>query len=374
MMDIKTLDIKATHILIISDIHFGVRVNSEEWQDNMKNYFYGFFIPKVKELKASLKEDERIVLFNLGDTFNDRKAIDINVYNLAIDIFEDVAKELDVYIINGNHDLAKKTNEGNMSLRAIQYIPNVTLISRPTLLNINYENSKHTKIIAIPYLGDHVLETKYLMENDKAKYAFMHTDLAKMKYDNGMLITEGVNTDSFNGTVYSGHIHKRQETKKCIYVGSPYHMDKKDIGNQKGLYLINLKTNKHEFIENNFSPIYHSLLMEKYVEMSIGERQAFLNNNYNFIIIKEENLAEYKKKFDVYNLGIGTTAKFVKPIINKQNIIIDVDENINYKEKSTSELINESIMELEVDSEIKLKLVKTSEKYLKEAEAEIAND
>lgn len=95
-------------------------------------------------------------------------------------------------------------------------------------------------------------------------------------------------------------------------------MDKKDIGNQKGLYLLNLKTNKHEFTENNFSSIYLSLLMEKYVEISIRESQEFLNHNYNYIIIKEENIPEYKKKFDIYNLRIGTTAKIVKPVINKQ--------------------------------------------------------
>ena len=88
----------------------------------------------------------------------------------------------------------------------------------------------------------------------------------------------------------------------------------------------------NEFIENNYSPIYHSLLMEKYVEMSIRERQEFLNNNYNYIIIKEENIPEYKKKFDIYNLGIGTTAKFVKPVINKQMLSINVDENVEYKE------------------------------------------
>lgn len=373
-MDIKTLDVKASHILMISDIHFGAHVNSEEWQDNMKNYFYGFFIPKIKELKATLKEDERMILVNLGDTFNDRKAIDINVYNLAIDIFEDIAKEIETYIINGNHDLAKKTNEGNTSLRAIQYINNVHLITDPTLLNINYENNKCTKAIAIPFLGDHSLETKYLLESNNAKYAFMHTELTKMKMDNGMLITEGVNIDTFSGIVYAGHIHKRQESKKSIYIGSPYHISKADINNQKGLYLLNLKTNKHQFIENNYSPIYHSLLMEKYVEMSLAERQAFLNNNYNYIIIKEENLTEYKKKFDIYNLGIGTTAKSVKPIINKQNLSIGIDINENYKEKTTNELINESIMDLDVDELFKRNLIKRSDQYLKEAEAEIAND
>jgi len=373
-MDIKTLDISASHILMISDIHFGAHTNSEEWQENMKSFFYGFFIPKIRELKASLKDGERMILINLGDTFNDRKAIDINVYNLAIDIFEDVAKEIETFIINGNHDLAKKTNEGNTSLRAIQYINDVHLITEPTLLNINYENKKHTKAIAIPFLGDHLLESKYLNENSDAKYAFMHTELTKMKLDNGMLITNGVNVDAFSGIVFSGHIHKRQESKKCVYVGSPYHISKADIGNQKGLYLLNLKSNKYKFFENNYSPIYHSLIMEKYIEMSITERQEFLNNNYNYIIIKEENLNEYKKKFDIYNLGVGTSAKFVKPVINKHALTINLENSENFKEKTTAELINDSIMDLDIEEEFKLKLIKISDHYLKDAENEIAND
>lgn len=372
-MDINTIIIKATHILYITDIHLGKHVNSEEWQENMRNYFYNFFIPKIKEIKSQLSADEKLIVVNLGDTFDDRKAIDINVHNLAIDIFEDIAKEVEVYIINGNHDLAKKTNEGNTSLRALEYIPNIHLITEPTILNINYINAKHTKIIAIPYLGDIELETKYLL-NNKAKYAFMHTEIAKMKMDNGMLITEGVNADVFNGLIFSGHIHKRQESKKVIYVGSPYHLNKSDIGNQKGLYLLNLKTNKYEFIENNYSPIYHSLQMEKYIEMSVNERKAFLDNNYNYIIINEDKLAEYKKKFDIYNLGIGTTAKSVKPVINKQHLDINIDSNINYKEKTTSDLINESILELDIEENIKKRLIDMSNYYLNDAESEIAND
>jgi len=46
--DIKKLNINATHVLFISDIHFGRHVNAEEWQENMRNYFYNFFIPYIK--------------------------------------------------------------------------------------------------------------------------------------------------------------------------------------------------------------------------------------------------------------------------------------------------------------------------------------
>ena len=138
MLDIKKLSIKASHIIFISDIHFGKHVNSEEWQDNMRNYFYNFFLPHVKKVKATLKEDEKLVCINLGDTYDDRKAIDINVTNLAIDVVEDIAKEIPMYILNGNHDLAKKTNLGNTSLRTIEYIPNVTEMKDSIKVKVTY--------------------------------------------------------------------------------------------------------------------------------------------------------------------------------------------------------------------------------------------
>ena len=88
-------------------------------------------------------------------------------------------------------------------------------------------------------MGSFNEETKYLlMYKDTADYAFMHTEISKMKMDNGMSITSGVNPDAFNGMIFAGHIHKRQETKKVIYVGSPFQMSRSDIGNQKGIYNI----------------------------------------------------------------------------------------------------------------------------------------
>ena len=371
---IKTLNINATHIIFISDIHFGVRRNSEEWQENLKNYFYNFFIPKIREIKSTLSKDEKLICINLGDTYDDRKSIDIDVSNLSIDIFEDISKEIEVYVLNGNHDLSKRTNQGNTSLRSIEYIPNIFLITEPTLLDI-VSGSKHTKMIAIPYLGSNELETQYLAQySAQTEYALMHTEISKMKMDNGMLITKGTDSDIFKGMILSGHIHRRQESKKVIYIGSPYHTSKGDIGDVKGIYTLNLLTKKLEFTRNDYSPIYHTLLMDKYAEMSIEERKKFMDNNYNFIIINEEDLPKFKKKFDIYNLGIGTTAKFVKPVISKQTLSVNVDENIEYKEKTTSELINESINDLDVNEEFKLQLIKTSDQYLKDAEAEIAND
>lgn len=371
---IKTLNINATHIIFISDIHFGVRRNSEEWQENLKNYFYNFFIPKIREIKSTLSKDEKLICINLGDTYDDRKSIDIDVSNLSIDIFEDISKEIEVYVLNGNHDLSKRTNQGNTSLRSIEYIPNIFLLTEPTLLDI-VSGSKHTKMIAIPYLGSNELETQYLAQySAQTEYALMHTEISKMKMDNGMLITKGTDSDIFKGMILSGHIHRRQESKKVIYIGSPYHTSKGDIGDVKGIYTLNLLTKKLEFTRNDYSPIYHTLLMDKYAEMSIEERKKFMDNNYNFIIINEEDLPKYKKKFDIYNLGIGTLSKMAKPVINQKKQEIDILNKEEYTEMSISELINESISQLDLELEAKERLYLMSDEYLKNAEAELSHD
>lgn len=370
----KTLTIKATHAIFISDIHLGVKQNSEEWQENQRNYFYNFFIPQVKSIKKSLKPDEKLVCINLGDTFNDRKAIDIDVNNLAIDIFEDLSKEVEIYALNGNHDLSKRTNEGNTSLRSIKWIPNVTLITRPIVLNID-ACGKEVKMIAIPYLGSNEKETEMLIKySDKAQYALMHTELTKMKMDNGMTITAGANPEMFKGKIFSGHIHRRQEMKNAIYVGSPYHLTRGDIGDQKGLYVLNMQTAEISFIKNNYSPIYQNITIEQYVSMNAVQRQELLNNNYTAVVMNEEDLPKLKKQYDIYNLGIGTEARIVKPVINKKKHDITIDASKDYEELSIDELIKDSIDQLDADNETKDRLNTLSTEYLRNAMMDMSND
>ena len=184
MKNIENIIIQCTNIIFISDVHLGVRSSSEEWQENIKSYFYNWFIPYIKDY---LKKFPNSIIIGLGDIYDDRKAIDINVNELTLDIFEDLGKIIPTYIINGNHDLSKKTNKGNSSLRNLEYVPGITIIKEPTLLKIKYNNKQISKIIAIPYLGDHAEENKRLLEfSGKSDYALMHTDISKMKLDNGM--------------------------------------------------------------------------------------------------------------------------------------------------------------------------------------------
>lgn len=365
MNKLNTIQIKTPKGIFLADIHFGVRSSSEEWQDNIKDYFNNWFIPYLKKL---LSEDNNYSLFVLGDVFDDRKSIDINVNEMAIDIFEILGSLLPVYIINGNHDLSKKTNKGNTSLRTFTNIPGITVIKEPTLLKIKQSNKILSNIIAIPYLGDHTEENNVLMEySSKTNYAFMHTDISQMKFDNGMTIVGAVDSTIYKGKILSGHIHKRQETNNVIYIGSPYQLRRSDIGNIKGIYKLDFKTNEITFDENNYSPIFHKIPIDKFLSMNISERNNFLNNNYNDILIDESELRKYKMT-NIYDIANLSNAKRVQIIVNKSKHNLDIDEEKNYKELSIEELINESILQLDIEDKAKDRLKNISHEYIKAAE------
>lgn len=368
--DFETIKINSGNVILISDIHFGVSSSSEEWQENINDYFQNWFIPYVK---GELKKTPDAVICCLGDVYHDRKSIDIDVNNLCIDIFEQLAQIIPVYIINGNHDLSKKTNKGNSSLRSLGNIDNVTVIKEPTMLQFVEGRKNIAKVAAIPYLGDCNDENKELVKFDKrADYAFMHTDISKMKFDNGMTIVGAVDAEKFAGKVISGHIHKRQETDKVVYVGSPYQMSRGDIDNQKGIYKLVLSTGEMVFTPNDYSPIFQKIDITKFLNFTDKERMVTLKNNYTDIVIDEVNIDKYKMG-DVYEILNSCQAKRAQIQVIKSKTNIQVDENSEeHTELSMEELINSAIEQLaDVDDEFKGKLKVMSAEYLKNAQSEL---
>ena len=101
--EVPTLNISYNRIFMISDLHFGVRNNSIEWLENHLEFFHKFYIPYLKE---NLQKGD--VLFVLGDWFDNRQLLDINVMNKSIDLILDLSEILPVYFMTGNHDIYKK--------------------------------------------------------------------------------------------------------------------------------------------------------------------------------------------------------------------------------------------------------------------------
>ena len=285
-------------IIFLADVHFGIRNGSIEWIENMKDYFVNFFIPFIKENK---KDGFNPCVVIAGDYFDNRQSVDINVMNVAIDVMEMSAKECKVFMVIGNHDIYKKSETDLTSLRPLLYIDNVTVIY--DMMELEIKDSK--KFLLVSWVGDMKAENKIITENkDDYDYLVFHTELSGMTYANDRPIINGLNLNVVDSCkIISGHIHKRQESKKGIYLGSPYHLDRSDIGNKKGVYVFSVKDGNisRSFKENDYSPEY---VLERFSNIGRNTEnwKDIVSNNYAYIVLTTEEL------------GVVNTEKFLSEL------------------------------------------------------------
>jgi len=276
-------------VVFISDVHFGIRNGTIEWLENQRSYFKEFFIPLLKQQK---KQKQKPCVVVAGDYFDNRQNVDIAVLNTAIDIMAEMASVCPVYVMIGNHDIYKKSDTDITSLRPMIDMKNVTLIYDRMELEI--KGGK--RFLLVSWVGDMKKENKIITDNkDKFDYLVFHTELAGMTYANNRPIINGLQIDlcDDNCRILSGHIHKRQETKKGLYFGSPYQMERSDIGDQKGIYIFTLEGENmtRTFVENNYSPKF---LCVRFGDIGRNPEKwkDVVANNYVDIVFTEDETAK----------------------------------------------------------------------------------
>lgn len=346
------IEINFNKVFMLSDLHFGVRSNSLEWLVNQKDFFYNWYIPF---LKNNIEEND--ILLILGDWFDNRQSLDIYVMNESIKIIHELSKIIPIHFLTGNHDIYKKVDTDINSLISFYFIDNIFIYEKPVILTNN-----KTKLLIIPWIGDKETEESIVNSNN-ADYVFMHTNLDGFKYDNGREITNGVNISNKNiKRVFSGHIHKRQENKKFIYIGSPYHTKRSDINNIKGAYILDTINNKILFTINNYSPIFQRIYLSNILDKTVEEISAILNNNYSDIIIPANliNLFNITKFNELFK---DTAFKKIEADIERKNTneIDTLVETENIKDILT--LINDNINMLNASDEIKNSLKEKNQYY-----------
>ncbi len=240
-------------ILIIGDTHLGLGYpNSvDKWFKVHKEYFEEFLIPLVKE---QLTQNDIIV--HCGDLFDNRSVVPINILNYAQDLLEKLSKICPIHILIGNHDLyTKSTNDVN-TVKLYRYIPNIFVYEEPTKINFNDKS-----ILMLPWVEKKNEQIEILKKFKGCDYLFCHSDLngAKMHLTSvAHKNADKIDVEEFSGykNVYSGHIHILQINKNFTFVGNNFEMDRNDINNQKGIFILDTMTGDETFFPNEISPKY----------------------------------------------------------------------------------------------------------------------
>lgn len=251
-------------VFITTDWHFGVYLNNlDKWLNMMEDYFMNFFIPFLKQ---NSKPGD--ILIHCGDLYDNRTSIPIIASYKAEKILLEISKILPVHLIVGNHDLWNKgTNDVN-SVRLFNFVDNINVYTETSTIEL-FGN----KLVLMPWIEKRLDMINELKKN-KGDYLFCHSDLNGCRMHLNSVAhrnPDKIDVIEFSGYkhVFSGHIHIRQENENFTFIGSPYQMDRNDMGDQKGITVLDLVSGKIDFYPNTYSPVFRKFLVKEESDIDI---------------------------------------------------------------------------------------------------------
>jgi len=278
-------------ILIIGDTHLGLGYpNSvDKWFKVHQEYFNNFLIPLIK--REMTKDD---LIIHCGDLFDNRSVVPINILNYAQSILEEMSQICPVNILIGNHDLyTKATNDVN-TVKLYKYIPNIVVYEEPTKIDFMGKS-----ILMLPWVEKRKDQIEVLKKYSGCDYLFCHSDLngAKMHLSSvAHKNLDKIDVEEFSGykNVYSGHIHILQRNKNFTFVGNNFEMDRNDLGNQKGIFILDTIDGTERFIPNNVSPRFKKMYVRSEEDI-LSLEEVSTKDFYVDLIISSSLLVNNRK-------------------------------------------------------------------------------
>jgi len=347
-------------VCLISDSHFGIKKGSDVFIESQLRFFKEQFVPYLKEQGIS-------TIFFLGDLFDNRNSLNIKIKNDIFDLFENYLIDFEIYLIIGNHDAYYNTNINIHSLKFFSKFQNINIIDKTTTIQKANKN-----ILLSPWIVDFLEFKKELV--DSVDLCFGHFDIKGFHFDKFRLSEHGIDPTIFPKNckkVFTGHFHTRSKqtinNTEIVYIGSPYQLSRADIAEERGFVVIDLDTNKYEFINNNKSLKYIKL---KYPEMFTKNR---IKNNIIDIHINKSEIYE-EDKIHKY---IETVESYYPAEYPNTFIIDDSDFNSNLNGNNINIDSITDLIKIYVDSlniENKIEIYNTLMSLYKIAKGEIQHE
>jgi DNA repair exonuclease SbcCD nuclease subunit len=351
---IKNLNGK--RVWFITDTHLGIRNSSNEWQSIIKDYFFEWFFPLVRK---NYKPGD--VLIHCGDFYDSRQSINLKVLNLGVEVVEEMANIFKdgVYFIVGNHDIFGKNTNSVNSLKSIKWIPGITILEEPHTLVLGDK-----KFFMMPWRKDHKEEGETLDNANPHDFLCCHADIRGLSFNRYVKVETGMEINKFSKftRVYSGHIHYAQELGNIKMLGSPYELTRSDMGNPKGITMLNLEDSKETFFLNDFSPRFKKYLFDQILEKTLQELDVEFKNN--FIDIMIDPIMSLKAPLSILTDSIQSqrSINFHPYDPNQANNLTQQILDTEGRIFNVMDFINEYVKNMETDESTKTRIISSLQK------------
>jgi len=324
-------------IALITDQHLDGRKGSVAFWEYFKKFYEEIFFP-------TLKKEGITTVIDLGDTFDNRKSIDFNVWSRVRKYYFDRLRDdgIHLHMILGNHCVYyKNTNEINSPELLLTDYENITIYSRPTTTTI-----EGVPICMLPWINsENETETLEHLENTEAEIVMGHLELSGFEVSPGLFHETGMDSKIFKKfkQVFSGHFHHKSKKGNIQYLGNPYQMFWNDYKDPRGFHLYEPQKNKLKTVQNPFE-IFKKIYYND-VDHDISIDPSEYTNTFVKIVVEEKrDYLKFEELLEsLYSSGVHDI-KIIESLVEDDN----EDTDVKLEVKDTLTLLNEYIDEVEI--------------------------
>jgi DNA repair exonuclease SbcCD nuclease subunit len=261
-------------MFLVGDTHIGLGYpNSvDRWHRVHQQYFSEFLLPL---LRREVREGDVIV--HLGDLFDNRNVIPINLMVFGMTVVEEMAALAPLHIILGNHDCWHKSSSEINSIRPFRWIPGVTLHESPAAVEL-----AGRRLLMMPYVERRTDQLQIMDGHRGCDYLLCHSDLSGARMHLTSVAHKnpdkiGIEEFRHFAKVYSGHIHIRDTHRNFKFVGNVFQMDRNDYGDDKGVLAVDVASGAETFWRNGVSPRFERVSVTSEADLALLDGVDFGN-------------------------------------------------------------------------------------------------
>ena len=322
-------------IAIITDQHLDGRKGNLAFWNYFQKFYDEVFFPTLE------KEGIRVV-FDLGDTFDNRKSMDFNTFNRVNENYFKRLKDYEVHMILGNHcTYYKNTNKINSPELLLEQYKNINIYASPEEITLGSK-----KFLMMPWINqENKAECLRLIANSEADIMCGHLECDGFEVTPGMKFDGGFKVSDFKNfkRVWSGHFHHKSKHGNVQYLGNPYQMFWNDYKDTRGFHIYDTESDKLKFIKNPYEIFEKIFYDDASVDYNKQDVSDYKDKFIKLIVEEKRDYQMFETLVDrLYNVGVHDV-KIVETLVDAEDID-DVELNV----KDTLTLLSEYIDEIEL--------------------------
>ena len=323
-------------VAIITDQHFGFKKGSKIWLDYFQKFYDEVFFP-------TLKKEGIDTILDLGDTFDNRKGVDLRSLDWAKSNYFDIIRDNGMKMISivGNHTaFYKDTNDINTIDLMLREYDNIRIVEECEEITVG-----GLPILFIPWINsENDAKTYQMIKDSKCRVAMGHLELNGFVATHGHVMDVGADFECYNKFkhVFSGHYHTRSNNGSIYYLGNPYEMFWNDVNDKRGFHIYDTDTLKLKTINNPYA-------MYKIIHYANTPRQMTNFEQYRDKIVKVVvREKDDDKAYDMFMQSLSKVNPYDIKVVERTVNMLAPDEDIAQSE-DTMTLLNTYIDDLSTD-------------------------